>query len=173
MTDRGGDGAGSGARKRGRRGARRGRGGRGRARLETSAGGVIVRRSDGAAQYLLIRDPYRNWGLPKGHVEADETPRDAALREVREETGLEDVVVLDELAVIDWFFRDRGKLVHKYCHFFLLESANGDATPQLDEGISECVWLPLDEAVRTLTYDNAREVLREAGRRLQDGPVDG
>ena len=119
--------------------------------------------------FLLIRDPYRNWGLPKGHIEGRETPRDAAIREVGEETGLAALDVIEELPTIDWYYRDRGRLIHKICHFFLLESLAGDAVPQLDEGITECLWYPFVAAVETVTYDNAREVLREAGLRLGEG----
>ena len=73
-------------------GKRRGRGGRGggaRPVVETSAGGVIYRWRGDTAHVLLIRDRYQHWGFPKGHLEGEETPADAALREVREETGLE------------------------------------------------------------------------------------
>jgi 8-oxo-dGTP pyrophosphatase MutT (NUDIX family) len=136
-----------------------------RARIETSAGGVIYRRVESDTVFLLIRDPYENWGLPKGHVEAGETPAQAGIREAAEETGLA-VSILAELPTIDWYFRDHGQLVHKYCHFYLMESRSGEACPQIDEGISECVWLSLDEALRTLTYANAREVLRSAARWL-------
>ena len=145
---------------------RRAKGRRERARVETSAGGVIVRRCDGISRVLLIRDPYENWGLPKGHLEPDETPAEAAAREVAEETGLTGLAVLDALPTIDWYFRDHGQLVHKFCHFFLMESPTGEAQPQVDEGISACVWLAVEEAIRTVTYANAREVLRIASERL-------
>lgn len=138
-----------------------------RARIETSAGGVIVRRGGGEPRVLLIRDPYANWGLPKGHLEAAETAVEAAAREVTEETGLTGLAVLDALPTIDWYFRHRGQLVHKFCHFFLMESSAGEPTPQLDEGISACVWLPVADAIRTVTYANAREVLRIASVRLE------
>src|SRR6267154_2324888 len=60
-----------------------------RAQRETSAGGVVFRRPpDGEPRFLLIRDSYRNWGFPKGHLEPGEPPADAARREVAEETGL-------------------------------------------------------------------------------------
>ena len=137
------------------------------ARLETSSGGVVYRVQDGVVQFLLIKDPYDNWGLPKGHLESGETPVDAAVREVAEETGLSDLSVISQLPTIDWYFKDRGRLVHKFCHFFLLECASGDATPQLEEGISECAWKSIDEALVTVTYANAREVLRAAGERAK------
>lgn len=123
----------------------------------------MFRRASAGPQYLLIRDPYDNWGLPKGHIEKGETPQQTALREIAEETGLGDLVLVAELPSIDWFFRDHGSLIHKYCHFFLVESANGDPVPQLEEGITECIWRPLDIALQVVTYANAREVLRAAG----------
>jgi ADP-ribose pyrophosphatase YjhB (NUDIX family) len=127
---------------------------------------VVFRRAGGATYFLLIRDPYRNWGLPKGHVERGETAEQTAIREVREETGIAELELRDPLATIDWFFRDGPDLIHKYCHFFLMETALEATRPQLEEGITECIWLPLDEALETLTYDNARTVLEEAGRRV-------
>ncbi len=145
-------------------GRRSRRGGSRKARRETSAGGVVYRH--GEPHFLLIRDPYGNWGLPKGHVEEGESVRQAALREVAEETGLDDVRVESELPSIDWYFRDRGRLVHKFCHFFLMECVAGEARPCIDEGISACVWLPFAEALRTITYDNARQVLLHAGSLL-------
>ena len=150
---------------------KRRRGGKGRpaarAVVETSAGGVIYRWKGGAAHVLLIRDRYQHWGFPKGHVEGGETAADAALREVCEETGLSELRLGPELRTIDWFFRFRGRLIHKYCHFYLIESPSGEVCPQVEEGITECVWLPLDEAIRSISYDNAREVLQIAAERIR------
>ena len=133
---------------------------------ETSAGGVVFRRGANGDQpaFLLIRDSYRNWGLPKGHVEAGEAAAEAALREVAEETGLGDLVLRGPIQEIDWFFRFRRRLIHKTCTFFLMESFSGDACPQRDEGITACRWLPFDAALTTVSYANAREVLQAAGQ---------
>ncbi len=133
-----------------------------RAQRETSAGGVVFRRTDGVATFLLIRDSYKNWGFPKGHLEPGEPPADAARREVAEETGLDELLLHGPIKVIDWYFRFRGKTIHKYCHFFLFESRRGEPVPQVDEGITACVWYPLDDALKTISYDNARDVLRSA-----------
>jgi 8-oxo-dGTP pyrophosphatase MutT (NUDIX family) len=134
-----------------------------RAQRETSAGGVVFRRGpDGDPRFLLIRDSYRNWGFPKGHLEVGEPPADAARREVSEETGLRDLLLHGPIRVIDWYFRFRGKTIHKFCHFFLFESKRGEPVPQTDEGITDCAWHPPDEAQRTISYDNARAVLEQA-----------
>ena len=130
---------------------------------ETSAGGVIFRRTETGPRVLVIRDSYRNWGFPKGHLEPGEDAAAAAVREIAEETGLTDLVLHGPIRAIDWFFRFRGHVIHKTCHFFLFESLSGEAQPQRDEGISDCRWLSADEAMRAVSYANAREVLREAG----------
>ncbi|NOT07758.1 MAG: NUDIX hydrolase [Gemmatimonadales bacterium] len=129
-----------------------------------SAGGIIFRRdAEGVVRFLLIKDSYDNWGFPKGHLEEAESPADAALRETAEETGLADLRLHGPIRVIDWHFRFRGRFIHKYCHFFLFESSAGDPVPQVDEGITACRWCPLDEALKALSYENARGVLRRAG----------
>jgi len=131
-------------------------------REEISAGGVVMRRVDETPHYLLIRDPYRNWGFPKGHLEAGESPAEAACREVAEETGIRVQGVRATLDCIDWHFRFRGRLVHKTCHFFLMETEDGETQPQRAEGITACRWAPYEEALRLLAYENARIVLRQA-----------
>ena len=137
-----------------------------RSRREQSAGGVIIRHTDAGPLFLLIRDPYHNWGLPKGHIEDGESAESAARREVTEETGLSGLELIGDVATIDWYFQDRRERVNKYCRFFLFVIPAGETRPELGEGISECVWLPFAEAMERITYDNAREVLREAGRKL-------
>lgn len=139
-----------------------------RAQRETSAGGVVFRRGpDGQVRFLLIRDSYKNWGFPKGHLESGEPPAHAARREVAEETGLQELILHGPIKVIDWYFRFGGKTIHKFCHFFLFESREGEAVPEEAEGITACVWQPLDEARETVSYENAREVLLQAGEMQQ------
>lgn len=136
--------------------------------LEVSAGGIVFRRvPDEGIRFLLIRDSYDNWGFPKGHLEEGESPADAALRETAEETGLGQLVLQGPIRVIDWHFRFRGRHIHKYCHFFLLESPGGEPCPQEDEGITACQWLSFEQALATLSYDNARGVLKRAGEMVR------
>lgn len=137
---------------------------RSRIKRETSAGGVVFRCTDEGPRYLLILDSYANWGFPKGHIDGNESASDAARREIQEETALEGLMLHAPLGVIDWYFRFRGQLIHKYCHFFLFESSDGVASPQEDEGISACAWYPFDQAQATISYDNARAILDKAAQ---------
>lgn len=133
-----------------------------RAKEEVSAGGVVFRVEGGRPLFLLIRDSYSNWGFPKGHVERGEAPEAAAVREVAEETGLSDVESRGVIETIDWYFRFRGRLIHKVCHFFLMESASDSTSPQRTEGITACRWVDLDEGTDLISYANARQVLKRA-----------
>lgn len=131
-------------------------------RQERSAGGVVVRTTGRGRVYLLIRDSYGHWGFPKGHLERGERADRAALREVAEETGLRSVRLVDTIATIDWHFRMRGRLIHKHCEFFLMETDTASTRPQRSEGITACRWATASEAVTLIGYENARAVLRRA-----------
>jgi 8-oxo-dGTP pyrophosphatase MutT (NUDIX family) len=126
-----------------------------------------VRMSDEAAGglqplFLIIRDSYDNWGFPKGHVENGEQPEAAAIREVSEETGLESLTLRSSIDTIDWYFRFRGRLIHKVCHFYLMVTDLATTSPQRSEGITACRWEVYEVAAQLVSYANARDVLRQA-----------
>lgn len=99
-------------------------------------------------------------------MEGSETLEEAAAREVVEETGVRPEEVGPLVERIDWFFRRDGRRVHKYCSFFLMRSNGGEAVPQLAEGITECVWLSLEDAADRIVYDNTRAVVGRAAELL-------
>ena len=139
-----------------------------RTRSEVSAGGVVYRRSDEGVEVVLAARRTRRgdlaWGLPKGLVEPDETPEQAAVREVREETGL-DADVEVSLGEIRYFYVWEGMRVRKAVHFFLMRATGGDAS-QHDDEMEEVRWFPLSVALRRATYKGEREVLQRAAARL-------
>jgi 8-oxo-dGTP pyrophosphatase MutT (NUDIX family) len=140
------------------------------ARVVESAGGVVVRDISGVPHVLVIRDPYKKWGLPKGHAEKGETLAETALREVTEETGLCQLELGPELLTIDWTFRTHGEQIHKFATFYLMFSDEGDPVPELSEGITEARWVRLDAAHRRISYQNASEVVRAAQARYSSSP---
>jgi 8-oxo-dGTP pyrophosphatase MutT (NUDIX family) len=144
-----------------------------KAREEISAGGIVFRRDGARTFFLLIRDPYRNWGFPKGHLEEGEAPDAAAVREVAEETGIAAVEVRSAVETIDWTFRFRGRKIHKTCHFFLMETTQRRTAPQAKEGITACRWATYEQATKMIAYENARAVLEQAQAILEGRDLDG
>jgi 8-oxo-dGTP pyrophosphatase MutT (NUDIX family) len=139
-----------------------------RTRSEVSAGGVVYRRSDDAVEVVLAARRTRRgdlaWGLPKGLVEPDETPEQAAVREVQEETGLE-AEVEASLGEIRYFYVWEGVRVRKAVHFFLMRATGGDVS-QHDHEMEDVRWFPLAVTLRRATYKGEREVLQRAAERL-------
>ena len=140
--------AGSGPRKTGSRKRRGIKKSVKKARVEISAGGIVYRRTPKGVRVALILDPFKKWTFAKGHVEEGETIRQAAVRETKEEMGLDDVRIVAPLGKIDFWFRDqyrpetRGVLVHKHVHYFLME-ADPDAMGkrQKKERIRRILWV--------------------------------
>ena len=97
------------------------------------------------------------WSLPKGHLEAGETVQDAAVREVREETGIRGRV-LAPLGVIDFWFVAEGRRVHKTVHHFLLLAEGGELSDE-DVEVTEVAWVALEDLQTTLAYDDERRLI--------------
>lgn len=138
-----------------------------------SSGGVVFRSKGASYEVALIRvarvGGENAWALPKGWVEKGEDLEQAAVREVREETGLDAKVLrkLDEITYEFYSKADRGR-ISKTVHLFLLEHLGGD-TADHDEEVEEARWFSIEEAIRTLTYKNEREVVEKAARLIQGG----
>ena len=139
-----------------------------RTRSEVSAGGVVYRRSDESVEIVLAARRTRRgdlaWGLPKGLVEPDESPAETAVREVREETGVE-ADVEASLGDISYFYVWEGVRIRKAVHFFLMRATGGD-TSQHDHEMEDVRWFPLSVALRRAKYKGERDVLHRAAERL-------
>ncbi|MCU0264939.1 MAG: NUDIX hydrolase [Actinomycetia bacterium] len=137
---------------------------------ETSAGGLVVVRDDGEPRAVLIARRNRRgrleWVLPKGHLEAGETPEATAVREVEEETGIRSRVVAP-LGTIDYWFVAEGRRIHKTVHHYLLELAGGELSDEDDE-VEEVAWVALDEARRRLAFADERRLVEVASGLLAE-----
>jgi len=140
---------------------------------ELSAGGVLVRVVRGRPMVAAIRPqgkPAGVWALPKGLIDVGESPADAAVREVREETGVAGRLI-EKLGDVRYVYTRRdGERVFKVVSFFLLRAGRG-RIGAIDEGmrveVAEARWLPLDEAPRLLAYGGEREMAARARDRLR------
>ena len=133
-----------------------------------SAGGVVVRDGDVIVIVPRRRGAQGNTvlGLPKGHLDGDETELQAAIREVREETGVVAEPV-EKLGEISYTYERRGQSIDKRVAFYLLEYRSGELAH--DHEVDQVRWLPLEEAARTLTYEGEREMVERAlSRRATD-----
>ncbi|HWS54192.1 MAG TPA: NUDIX hydrolase [Pyrinomonadaceae bacterium] len=132
---------------------------------QVSAGGVVYRRRDGAVEVALISvGEAGRWQLPKGLVGRGETPERAALREVREETGLEAEIVAPLETVEYWYFSKGGAArvrFHKFVHFFLMRFVAGDVAGH-DAEVNEARWVGVEEAAGMLAFKGERQVLGQA-----------
>lgn len=130
-----------------------------------SAGGVAFRISEGRTEIAVIRSARENlWQLPKGIIDPGETEEETAVREVREEAGI-DCDLLEKIDSIDYWYVDRWSTepvrVHKHVHFYLMEYARGDIADH-DNEVDEIRWAPLNEAGELLAFTAEKNIVEKA-----------
>jgi len=130
---------------------------------EVSAGGLVVD-TTGTMGLLIGRYDLKDasgkrvlWSLPKGHIEEGETPEEAAIREVAEETGINSSIT-KSLGVIDFWFMAGGKRIHKTVHHFMFTEIGGTLLAQESE-VDEVSWFPLSEIVERLAYPDEKKLI--------------
>ncbi|WP_084099924.1 NUDIX hydrolase [Demequina sp. NBRC 110051] len=134
---------------------------------ETSAGGIAITVVDGTAFAACIGRRNRagklEWCLPKGHIEGKETPEEAAIREVAEETGI-NAEIIRPIGVIDYWFTGDDRRVHKVVHHYLLEAKGGRITTENDPDHEAEVaeWIAVSDLCQRLAFPNERKMAQVA-----------
>jgi 8-oxo-dGTP pyrophosphatase MutT (NUDIX family) len=132
-----------------------------------SAGGLVVYNS---RILLIATQKGKRWQLPKGHIEAGETPEQAAIREVREETGVNGRIVAP-LPGVEYWYVERGPCrVHKKVDYFLFDYVSGDSMDFDPEEVSGTGWFSWDAGIARLSFDNERKVVQRALEILEPAP---
>ncbi len=120
---------------------------------EKSCGCIIIENN----RVLLVKHNKGHWGFPKGHVEESETEIETALREVKEETNI-DAEILDNKRYTVKYITDKGK--NKEVVYFIAKPITKDLNPQ-EEEVSDVKWFELEDAIKTITYNNSKELLKK------------
>ena len=141
--------------------------------MEKSAGIILFREKKGQREYLLLKYIFKSkyWGFAKGNIEQDESEQDTALREVKEETGLEKITLNPKFKEkISYFLRRDGKIMYKEVIWFL-----GKVEDKTDGKVSteheELIWLPYHKALGLVTFKKDKGVLMKAEERLQKSQI--
>ncbi len=129
---------------------------------EFSAGGIIINNG----QVLIIKNAAMRdknkayWGFPKGHINPGEKSEEAAIREIKEETGVE-VEIVKKLGESRYVFTKDGEKIFKLVVYFVMNYKSGELKPQQDE-VLEVKWVELEEALKILSFKKDKEMLQKA-----------
>jgi 8-oxo-dGTP diphosphatase len=145
-------------------------------KIETSAGGVVykrslrpsgLRKSKGKIEFLVVQHSgHHRWVLPKGWIDPGETKEQAAVREVKEEAGVE-AEIINYLGEFTIFYTSPEKeKVRKTSHFFLMKHKSGDPSKELGWEMKDFVWLPEKEAIEKLDYPGEKKMVEKALKKL-------
>ena len=133
----------------------------------TSAGAILFRDTRDKREYLLLKSRPGDWEFPKGGVEGEEELQQTAIREVKEEAGIEEFRLVDGFRKdYDYVFQANGSTIHKTVHLFIAESFETSA--ELSHEHSDHQWRDYEQAINTITQDGPRDILRDAHSFLND-----
>jgi ADP-ribose pyrophosphatase YjhB (NUDIX family) len=127
---------------------------------EPTAGGVIFRRgAKNEVEILLIQDAKNRWTIPKGHIEEGESAKDTAEREIREETGLQEMKVLNWLGKINFRYRRMSSLVLMTTEIFLVRALGDSDKLQAEDWMNGIKWFPAAQALDKIEYDDIGKLI--------------
>lgn len=138
---------------------------------ETTSGGIIFRRNpkkEGRLEILLIQDAKNRWTIPKGHVEPDEEPKATAEREIREETGLQEMKVFNWLGKVNFRYRRGQTLVLMTMHIYLVQGLGDTDKLQPEDWLSDIRWLPTAQAIDKIAYDDIGKLILVGMKKIRD-----
>jgi bis(5'-nucleosidyl)-tetraphosphatase len=128
---------------------------------EKSCGAVIFIKKSEETKYLLLNYAAGHWDFVKGNVEDNETEKQTVVRELKEETAIEDAQFLDGFKeTIAYFYRRQGLTIHKEVVFFIMESHTDKVTLSFEH--VGYIWLDYQHAMEKLNFKNAKDVLQKA-----------
>lgn len=141
---------------------------------QRSAGGAVFRENDGKLQVVIILTAAeKRWQIPKGIIDPGETSEQAAVREVREESGV-DADIIDGIATTDYWFSfpidGVRRRIHKFVDFYLMRYTGGD-TADHDGEVTEARWVEVDEAVAMLEFDQERNVVSAGAEKIKTAQI--
>jgi len=139
---------------------------------ETTSGGIVFRKdAKGALEILLIKDAKHRWTIPKGHVEPGEEPRATAEREIREETGLQEMKVYSWLGKVNFRYRRSHTLVLMTMHIYLVEGLGKTDKLHPEDWLTDIKWLPASEAVDLIAYDDIGKLILLGMKKIRTGKL--
>lgn len=137
---------------------------------ETTSGGIVFRRNQKThkVEILLIQDAKNRWTIPKGHVEEGEQPNQTAEREIREETGLQEMRVHDWLGKVNFRYRRTHTLVLMTMHIYLVHGLGDTDKLEGEDWLSDIKWLPAHEAVDKIAYDDIGKLMLIGMKKIRE-----